>query len=564
MSDGVELAVFVAYPTSAATGQRVTGSFPVILNMTPYATKGTDGNYFVQRGYIYVTARVRGTQTSGGTFGFFSKRDALDGKDLVAWAANQLQGSNGVVGMHGSSWGGLDQLHSAATLGANSPVKAMVATCAGAEFYRETYFNGGIPTQTENFLSNFGNSVGGTTAQAYGDAARADIQSGGSKAYYGDFWKQRSVVEEVQAIANSGIPALLWSSNGDIYAQSSLTLYAYLQNAYAGQPLYGPMNRHIAPTPRYQINISQGGHCQNEDLSVQLEWYETWLKGVNTGMDKTALPLHMNEIGTNRWASTSHYPVVRKYTKFYMGNAGTLSTHLPGASGQEKLNWAQPGTTSTVQYDSPVFSEGATLAGPISASIYASSTTSNLELIATLQTVAPDGTATNLTQGAVLGSMAKTDPTRSWVDREGTPVLPYGTFDMDRFVPPNTINKFDFVISPRFAHVAPGSKLRLVFTTQTQSNRCTGLLGVDPCFPTMPQQAGLSGSIVTLYHGPAQGSSLNLPLLPASCWVYGDNSSAPTPSIPQWGPTDPEVRNQSTPCQQEVLHPSSRDSQHKS
>ena len=53
-----------------------------------------------------------------------------------------------------------------AALGTGSPVKAMAASCMGAEFYPETYFASGIPTQTLNFQRVIGNSMGGDTAAA--------------------------------------------------------------------------------------------------------------------------------------------------------------------------------------------------------------------------------------------------------------------------------------------------------------------------------------------------------------------------------------------------------------
>jgi predicted acyl esterase len=518
MSDGVQIAVDVAYPTNA-DGSRAVGPFPVIMTQSPYNPSAADGNYYVQRGYIYVTMRVRGTSGSGGTFDFFAS-DGKDGAEVVRWLGipANVPNSNGVVGIHGGSWAGLNQLFAAAKLGPNTPLKAMVVVCAGSEFYRETYFNAGIATQTMNFPGGFA-GLGGPAATPLVNEIYA-YKVGGDTAYYRDFWKARSSVEVVQQVAAANVPTLLWSSNGDIYAQSSLNLFTYLQNAYSGQPIYGPMNRSITPTSRYQINISQGGHCANSGQEVQLQWFEQWLKGVDTGVINTKMPIHVNEVLANRWINTSHYPVVPTYTKYYLDTAGALSPSVPGGAGLETLAWAQPAAASTTQYESPVFTNGGTLAGPISASVYASSTSDNLELIATVQAVAANGTVTALTQGAVLGSLSNNDPVRSWSDSNGTPVLPYGTYDLDRFTPAGTIKKYDFLISPRFVQLQPGSTLRVVFTTQHPSNNCGGSLGVNPCFTTLPQKLSLTGSQVTIYHGPTTASSINLPLLPASCWRY--------------------------------------------
>ena len=85
---------------------------------------------------------------------------------LVAWVAKKVQNSNGVVGLHGNSYRGLTQMLTVAALGTGSPVMAMAASCMGAEFYPETYFASGIPTQTLNFQRVIGNSMGGDTAAA--------------------------------------------------------------------------------------------------------------------------------------------------------------------------------------------------------------------------------------------------------------------------------------------------------------------------------------------------------------------------------------------------------------
>jgi predicted acyl esterase len=68
MDDGVVISTEVVYPTDPATGARAAGTFPVLLTQNPYGTERSDptapGDYFVQRGYIYVASAVRGTGTS--------------------------------------------------------------------------------------------------------------------------------------------------------------------------------------------------------------------------------------------------------------------------------------------------------------------------------------------------------------------------------------------------------------------------------------------------------------------------------------------------------------------
>jgi len=130
MSDGVDLVGDVEYPADKATGNAATGRFPVLLTQNPYVCEvpaSGSNTYYVDRGYIFATVCVRGAGRSGGQFGFMSRRDQLDGVELVNWAAHQIPGSNGVVGLTGCSYLGLTQIFTAGALPANSPVKEIRA-----------------------------------------------------------------------------------------------------------------------------------------------------------------------------------------------------------------------------------------------------------------------------------------------------------------------------------------------------------------------------------------------------------------------------------------------------
>lgn len=259
-------------------------------------------------------------------------------------------------------------------------------------------------------------------------------------------------------------------------------------------------------------------------------------------MADTTMPLHAHELISNRWINTSAYPVAPTYTRYYVQTGGTLGVGEPSTAGQDNIAYAQPGPTSTLTYETQPFQTGGTLAGPISASFFASSTTANLQLIANVKVVAPDGTATDISSGSVLSSLAANDPARSWTDPNGVPVRPYGKYAAEEPVAAGTVKQYDFSISPRFVAIPAGSKLRLVLTTQAPAASCTPTLGTAPCFPTTPQQASLAGNTTTLYYGPSARSSLNLPLLKPGCWQSNEN-----PNGPYWF-KDPEVAD-GGPCQ---------------
>lgn len=534
MSDGVTLVATVLYPTDLASGARAAGKFPVILAQNPYSlatapgrtcesnTRGASpGNdFFVTRGYIFVSVCTRGTGKSGGAFEYFGTgRVARDGKEMVYWAAEKLEGSNGIIGMAGCSYLGFTQLFTAALLPKNSPVKAMAPFCAGTEQYREANMGAGLPTQTISLREKIFYSIVGKEGGDWGSSSYRNIAEGGDYAYYGDYWKRSTPGILAAEIAASDIPALLWTGWEDQYALGAQELYAYLQNAHFGRPLYSAMKPGDRTTGRYQIVVGPWGHGGGIDNNLQLEWFDTWLKGEDTGMADTGTPMHMWDATAKQWVNNAAFPVTANYMPFYLGPGGTLSPSVPATSGSNAVVWAQPTVAgSTISYTSEPFPAGATLAGPIGARLHASSTGQNLVLIATLYDVAADGAATRLTSGYVVGSLAEQDASRAWSDARGLPVRPYGVFDKDRYLTPGELRPFDFWLSPRLATLQPNHALRLVLSTQTLAADCAGKnIGVDPCYPTSPQQRSFPGTYSVAFSA-STPSLINLPLLPLNAF----------------------------------------------
>jgi putative CocE/NonD family hydrolase len=152
MSDGVVLRATIDYPADPDTGQIAAGRFPTLLTITPYGKAsvlsggGSTGTnpYLVRRGYLDISVDVRGTGASGGTFELFAPVQIRDSVELVHWAAG-LPRSTGKVGMHGTSYLGINQLFAAGAVGPDSPLKAIFPIVAANDVYRDAAFMGGIP-----------------------------------------------------------------------------------------------------------------------------------------------------------------------------------------------------------------------------------------------------------------------------------------------------------------------------------------------------------------------------------------------------------------------------------
>ena len=517
MSDGVDLVGDVVYPADKKTGNRATGKFPVLLTQNPYVCSVSQANagggaFFADRGYVFASICVRGAGRSGGKFGFMDRRAQLDGVELVHWAAHDLAGSNGVVGLYGCSYLGLTQIFTAGALGPHSPVKAMAPSCAGTDMYRESGYSGGVPTESVEYMFPGIAGLIGARAGVFGTRVIASGELGGDTAYDGTFWRSRTPGDYAARIVANHIPALLWSGWDDIFTRTSEEMYAAFQNAAAGRPVYGPMKVGQPVTPRYQIVVGPWGHGEGIDENIQLEWFDTWVKHEDTPMLHTRSPMHLYQLGTNTWVNTSDFPMVDNYTPYYLDAAGKLTTSVPQTKGTDSLQFALP-QVSSLSYDTPAFKDGATLAGPISASITASTTGTNMDVIATVYDVDKSGTATQITQGNLAGSFASLVKSRTWYDKNGVDVRPYPHFDTDRWLTPGKPVRLDITISPRIYSLAPGHALRVTLTSMQDPAKCGALLGVHPCFPSATQLRTFPGTY-SILRGKGQQSTLNLPLLP--------------------------------------------------
>lgn len=539
MSDGVVLRADVYYPADLSTGGRAEGRFPVLLSQNPYSSAqlvsgpvaGTF-DFFPRRGYIFILTQVRGTGTSEGEYCFLCEREQQDGVELVNWAARELSGSNGKVGLAGCSYLGVNQYFTAARVGADSPLKAIAPGGNGSSVYRSSVFLGGVPTETL-LVFNAATPYYG----ADGVSLVAEIEAGGDAAYDGDYWQERMPANYAENIVRNGIPALITAHWSDVHVSTTAEMYAMLQNAFYGRDIWEPMRQEHSTTPRYQFIMYPGPHCdgyyENPDV---LEWFDTWLMGQETGQanDHT---MRLYELGSDRWVETSAYPFVDRYTPYYLHNDGSLRLSAPTSSaGSDSLAFGGGSLT----YETDPFEDGATIAGPMSLSLYASSTTRNMLLTADLLDVAPDGTVTRLiTTGGLIGSMRELDPDRTWRDKSGNISRPYQPFAADDYLTPGVLARFDIELRNRLVSVPPGHRIRLIVKSVADCNEMVSnpgqFRGVGPCLlvPTLPQNQTLAGGVYDIRHNSQWPSHLSVPLLP---YLYDFGTRRPQGAPPPGKP----------------------------
>lgn len=525
MDDGIILDAVVAYPTDLATGKKAQGKFPVIVEHTPYVKLTntiTPITYFTERGYIYAVVRVRGSGKSDGEIDFTGKRDGQDGQVVINWAANELSASDGRVAMVGCSWPGATALNDAAYAGKNSPLKVVVAACIGFETRnRESWMTGGLTTTGFWGFMNSGAALVGNTpaAERFMKNMNKEVKAGGDPAYLQNFWKERLPMSLSKKVVANGIPVLFWTGWNDNQETGALRTIVAIQNAAAKQNIHSPLSANHKTDPRWQILVGDGRHTEGLDLGLYLQWIETWLKGVDTGLQNSSKALHLYESGSNRWVSTSGFPLSSKSKYYNLTEGSKLIEGNKLSRSQMNLTWGEPSAPgSKLYFDTSGFAEGATIAGPMSATIHASSTTKNLVLIARLYDISEKGESSLVSKGVVVGSLRDLDQSKSWKDDNGVITWPWPKLEKDNYLTPTKIYKFEISLAPRLRAILPNHKLRLELTTKMPIEVCPETTPppvgpAEPCRLTDPQEASVKGTY-TLYFGSQNKSKLNIPLLP--------------------------------------------------
>lgn len=554
VDDGTTLRADIVYPTDLATGKRADGKFPVLLSQdiysfkpqtpippamanSPYAGLVMPWRYFVPRGYIFVHLNVRGTGGSEGVLDLHGKRSGLDGVFVSYWVANpaNVSGANGVVGLEGCSALGIVQINTLSRMGElqrlgkldpkTNPVKASVAKCLSGDEYHDLLFDNGIPTVIWNGIPP------GPTPSGFNTPG---VLTGGDMAYHrADFWTERDRVVQADDIARTGVPILITGGWKEAALIGVPELYAALQNAAAGRPYLGPMAGDQHTSPKYQVILGDWGHGGGLDRGMEAEWFDTWLNGVDTGMQKAKTTLHEKELPsdrTARWVNVQTYPYGAPATQYFFA-ADALEPAAPAHAASNQVAWGQ-GQSVSYTLSKP-YDRDMTVVGPSAVTVWATTSNADIQLLAQLKDVAPDGSATEITHASILGSMRDEDPARSWSSSNGLVVRPYLKDLTGAAVTPGQPVKLDIPLQPTLWRLLAGHRLQLVLYSQTPRDMCDrAAKAVAPaplgCWWSAPMVFNLAGGQYQILQGADHPSSLVLTIVPSDSLPTAQSSVTPT------------------------------------
>lgn len=491
MRDGVRLACDVFRP-------KAPGKYPVLYAVAPYIKDSIylptmsvfryreTGNVakWIDRGYIYVHADVRGSGKSEGVFRPFCREEQHDLYDMIEWAAAQPW-STGKVGMFGESYYGMVQWAAAAQ---NPPHLACCAPYdACNDLYRHFCYKGGI------LYIGFGNhwysnSVRNRHFLDYPERPQRDDYM--SYDFMRDlllhptfdaYWEERRF-----DLSRIKVPVF---SIGN-WAGTTTHLNGNLQGFMQAQ---GPK--------KLMVNV---GDPQKLFLDPKMEeqllhWYDYWLKGIDNGiMNEPPVRIFIRNGGGYR--DEREWPLQRAKTRnLYLApgpsgaveslNDGKLTWDAPkGAVKPTSYNypdpeWTFPGTGSAVRgkagllhttrkiltFTSDPIQEDFEVTGPIAFNLYASSSATETqfivkiydqpplapELAAAIKTVDVAPPAQLVTEGWLKASHRALDPSRS------TPASPYHSHTKAEPLEPGKIYPFQIEIWPTSWVFKQGHRIRV-------------------------------------------------------------------------------------------------------
>ncbi|MGH2987759.1 MAG: CocE/NonD family hydrolase [Solirubrobacterales bacterium] len=528
MDDGVRLAATVALPS--ADGQTpLPGRFPVVLAMTPYGRNGVCGcfppDFFATRGMVGAVVDVRGTGGSEGNLegNFFSPREARDGYDLVEYFGTQPY-STGKVGMAGGSYVGITQYLTAEQRPPH--LAAITPQVAISDLYREGYTHGGIPnlsfdaqyiavqglpgalgTNTDPFLleetllAKLGQSPPGTIAFDYLERPTD-----------GPFYRDRSPIYRAGAIE---VPALIIGGWRDGLLRGAPEMYRRLARRRGVETrLYMHPCTHKGCGPPFAPLTDPPG--QEDIAAVTFEFLAKHLTGARTPRRP---PVRFYLQSKNRYVNADRWPPTNTALRRLELGPGSLRAPDGEPSGQAtgqyvtdpaagfSLAFNKYGTVAATPYvpldqrlEGPhglsfrteALDRPLDLTGPIALHLVAASTATDTDWHAKLSDVAPDGSESIITEGALRASHRRLDPARSAAAR------PYHTHMNPRPIEPNRFYEYEIEIWPTAHELAPGHRLALRLTSTDLPTHLPGSIYVDRDRPQDARNDLLSPAINTV------------------------------------------------------------------
>ena len=454
MKDGVNLSTDIYLP-------KTNEKLPTVLMRTPYSNNTDEmiskAKSLAKNGYACVMQDCRGRWDSEGVFYPFID-DGEDGFITQEWIGKQPW-SNGKIGMSGSSYLGSVQWASAPYKSKYLTTMAPRVICC--DFYNGLIYPGGALQL--NVALSWGMRSNSRTGQNIDfhnwtevfynlPLIKMDEKAGRNLTFWKD-WVEHPNYDEYREQINVEkqwseieVPAFNMGGWFDLYSKETFTNYNGLkhngknESSKKSKLIIGPWP-HALSTSTKTGDIDFGPDSMIDLDSIELRWFDYWLKGINNGIIDEA-PIDIFVMGINKWRSENEWPLKRtKYQNWnlhsngdansIMGN-GTLSKEKHTKEKPDIFNYDPRFPVQTVGgatccsphivpwgpydqrvvesrndvlcYTSNILQDDLEVTGPIKLILYASTNVTNTDWTAKLVDVFENGYAMNLCDGILRAS----------------------------------------------------------------------------------------------------------------------------------------------------------------
>ncbi|MEP7345956.1 MAG: CocE/NonD family hydrolase, partial [Gemmatimonadaceae bacterium] len=470
-----------AYPRYLGPGPR----FPEAGYI--FATQDVRGRYHSEGRFVHMTPHKdvkRGPKDVD---------ESTDSYDTIDWLVKNVAGNNGRVGLWGISYGGF--FAAAGMIDAHPALKAVSPQAPQTDWFLgdDTHHNGAFfLTSTFNFMAMCGRRVRGTpmscgapfdfgTQDGYdfflslGSLATVDKKYFKRSApgwtemmehgTYDAFWQARNILPHVKAITPAVLTVGGWYDANNFYG--ALHLFETIEkqspqtdNAIVIGPWYhGQWARDSGVAVGKLAFGARTSDTYQHD--ILLPFFESHLKGAGQTKHPKAWVF---ETGSNRWRTFDQWPPKETASRsIFLGAGNTLTFDAPGAASTTEFEeWvsdpAKPvpftsgmstdmdpdymaqdqrfgGTRADVMnYRGEPLTEELTIAGPVSPTLFVSSTGTDGDWVVKLIDVHPDGF-----QELVRGDVVRAKFRKSL--SKPTPLTPGEVTQLD-FVMPDVFHTF--------------------------------------------------------------------------------------------------------------------------
>lgn len=415
MRDGVRLATDIHTPSGSAA--------PTIVMRTPYTKEAGAGEAekFVDEGYSVVNQDIRGTGGSEGGFFLFMDDawgERKDGYDTYEWIAAQSWSTNGACAYGFSAL----TITSYLSVGASHPyMRCAYAKSGDPDLYSHTVYQGGAIR--EEAIVDWLIGLQGTAGQGALDSLQAvydhPLDDG--------FWDPISMHLRYEEVNVPTYHAAGWY---DLFLQAGIDAFVGLQNS-GGDGARGQQKLQIGPWSHWGT-VGQIQFPNADQRGDQYrEWFDFHLNNIPNGIDRQAAVTYfvMGDVDDelapgNVWRTADAWPPPHTPTPWYLHSGGLLTRNGPDAAdpaagfifdpnnpvptvGGNNLTevpgpWDQRLVVfrpDVLLYLSPELELPITIAGPVSARLWVSSSAIDTDFTVKLMDVYPDGMAINVVDG---------------------------------------------------------------------------------------------------------------------------------------------------------------------